>query len=70
MGAMLLLYENRTNSVKTTRLKHQAGSEAWASALALSVDNKAIFHVEIKWNGFSTVTGPHGGLGSEVHQRS
>jgi len=33
---------------------------------ALSVDNEAIFHVEIKWNGCSAVTGPYGGLGPGV----
>jgi len=67
METMLPLYENRTNSVKTSSWVRSMGLGV---SSALSVDNEAIFNVEIKWNGFSTVTGPHGGLGSEVHQRS
>ena len=69
MEAMLPLYENRTNSVKTASWVRRMGLPNGVSP-ALSVDNEAIFNVEIKWNGFSTVTGPHGSLGSEVHQRS
>jgi len=67
MEAMLHLYENRTNWIKTASQIRRMGLPNGVSP-ALSVDNGAIFPIEIKWNGCSAVTDSYGGLGSEVHQ--
>jgi len=55
MEAMLPLYENRTNWIKTASWVRSMGLGV---SSALSVDNEAIFPIEIKWNGCSIVTGP------------